>query len=248
MMQAMCDAAERSGVELIKSDTWQRQAPVMMCYGLGHVGRRPWIEEHLRKGGRLIGWDLGYWRREDPGCQMRLTIDADHPHKLIGPETPERFDSQNIKLREDYCESGPIILCGLGRKQRAHKKLFGQEWEFAQVAKLRREYPRRDILYRPKRPEDSPLGLRTIGGGIEEAIRGASLVVCHHSNVAVDACIAGVPVLCEDGAAYALYKDNPKPTREQRLEFLRSLAHWQYTTAEAPLAWWFIKQKLGERK
>ena len=72
-------------------------------------------------------------------------------------------------------------------------------------------------------------------------MKGASLVVCSHSNVAVDACIAGIPVDCTDGAALALYKDNQNPTVERRLEFLRSLAWWQWSTREAPQAWEFIK-------
>ena len=43
-------------------------------------------------------------------------------------------------------------------------------------------------------PETGPTGT------IADVLNGCSVVVCRHSNVAVDACIAGVPVECEGGA------------------------------------------------
>lgn len=246
MLEAMVEAAPAAGIDLVVSKRWRRAAPVLMTYGLGHPERREWTRAHLHLGGHLIGWDLGYWRRDTPlQFNMRLTIDADHPQAMIGHEPPDRFDAAGIELREDASPGGPIILCGLGPKQRRHKGLRGQAWEMRALQKLRKRFPGRKIVYRPKRPEPPLLGCAMSGGPIEEALRGASLVVCSHSNVAVDACIAGVPVECDDGAAYALYNGNPAPTREQRLEFLRSLAWWQWNPTEAAQAWQFIRSKLS---
>ena len=77
---------------------------------------------------------------------------------------------------------------------------------------------------------------------IEQVLAGARLVVCRHSNVAVDAVIAGVPFECEDGAAYWL---QGKPyTVENRLDLLHRLCWWQWTCYEAPAAWRFIKGML----
>ena len=80
---------------------------------------------------------------------------------------------------------------------------------------------------------------------IEEALKGKSLVVCRHSNVAIDACIAGVPVRCEDGAAFALYRDFERPTRDERLGFLRSLAWWNWKPSEAGEAWKYLISRLS---
>lgn len=241
-MDAMLRAAPAAGVECALAYRKPAgRAMVWMAYGLGHPVRRPWTQAHVRAGGRLIGWDLGYWNR---GEAMRLTLDDDHPHRWIKPEPPARFDAEGIELREDADPAGPIVLVGLGIKQRRMKGLPGRFWEEAALARLRDEFPGRRVLYRPKRPESPLAGCRTADGEIDDVLRGASLVVTAHSNVSVDACIAGVPVRCEDGAALALYRDNPAPSRAARLDFLRSLAWWQWKPSEAAQAWAFIRAKL----
>ena len=245
MLTAMCETAHAFGVKVHVSEVWRKKAPVLMTYGLGHMVRRHWTEAHQRNGGQIVGWDLGYWDRESKAiCKMRVTVNADHPWRMIAPESPERFAESNIDLRDDYDPRGHIVVVGMGRKQRNWKGLGHQDWERAKIKALREEFPRRQIFYRPKRPERIH-GVNNIGGPIEEVLKHASLVVCHHSNVAVDACIAGVPVRCDDGAAYALYRITENPTRSQRLAFLESLAHWQYSQLEAAQAWPFLKAKLG---
>lgn len=247
MLAAMVAAAKAARVQVTVVSAYSGKAPVLMSYGLGHPLRRQWTRAHVRRGGRLVGWDLGYWNRDEPlHFNMRMTLDDDHPHRWIRPMPPERFNAAGIELREDSDPNGPIVLCGLGRKQRDVKGFNGQQWEMQALHRLRKAYPGREVLYRPKRTESPLPGCRNAAGTIEEAIRGASLVVCSHSNVAVDACIAGVPVECEDGAALALYRNNPAPAREQRLEFMRSLAWWQYNPTEASDAWKFIKKRLSD--
>lgn len=234
-------------VSIITTRHWQRKAPILMTWGLGHQQRRVWTNEHMRLGGHVVGLDLGYWNRE---CQLggtaRVTIDHDHPWRMIKPMSPERFAASGIKLRDDYDPDGPIVLAGMGYKQR-NANGVGRNWETNKASELRERFPGKQILYRPKRPEAAAPGTQLAPAGkIHSVLAGASLLVCRHSNVAVDACIAGVPVECEDGAAYALYRHGTSPAREQRLSFLQSLAHWQYTPAEAPLAWKFILGTLND--
>ena len=245
ILGAMVSSARTAGVKVKVTTKWEGAAPVLMSYGVGHPVRSAWTREHVARGGRLLGWDLGYWDREKPDFKMRLTLDDDHPQRWIQPEAPERFDRSGIQLREDADPKGHIVLSGIGRKQREHKGLSFQEWELGTLKDLRSRFPGREIVFKPKRLEQTLPGCRLLDGTIEEALKGASLLVCHHSNVAVDACIAGVPVECEDGAARALYQHGSTPSPEQRLEFLRSLAWWQYSTSEAALAWKFIKRQIG---
>lgn len=209
---------------------------LLMVYGTGHPIRRPWWNEHLRSGRHTVGWDLGYWNRDKQ--TMRLTIDADHPHKLIATEDPEAWDLAGIELRNDSKPAGPVIIVGMSAKANRIHLMGRLHWELRAARQAQKLWPQREVLYRPKRESDPPLpGFKTARGPIEDALLGASMVLCRHSNVAVDACIAGVPVRCEDGAAYALYQHGEAPTPEQRLNFLRSLAHWQYTPDGAALAW-----------
>lgn len=246
MLNAMVAAAPRADVDVIVSKSWQGAAPVLMAYGLGHPVRRLWTEAHKKQGGRLIGWDLGYWLRDVPRTfSMRCTIDDDHPHRWIRKESPDRWNATGIELREDHDPSGPIILVGMGRKQCVLMGIGWQDWERKKLEELKARFPGRRIVFRPKRETDRLDGAPSILGTIEQVLQGASLVVCHHSNVAVDACIAGVPVECSDGAAYALYRDNPNPSREERAEFLRSLAWWNWNPTEALAAWWYLKERLS---
>lgn len=246
MLEALIQTAPASGVTTHVTNRWTRAAPILMSYGLGHPGRSRWLDQHGASGGRVVGWDLGYWgRNEGADFNMRVTIDDHHPHRWLQPESPDRFDAAGIVLRADSDPTGPIILCGLGHKQRRVRRLSGQDWERRKLADIRARYPGRHVIYHPKREEPTLRGVEMSLEPIEVVMRGASLVVCAHSNVAIDACIAGVPVECEDGAAFALYAKGSAPTLAERLEFLRSVAHWQYTPNEAGLAWDHLKKHLG---
>lgn len=242
MLDAMVGAASRAGVQAAPVAAYTGCAPVVMTWGLGHPGRRAALLQHVRQGGHVVGWDLGYWHRDD---HYRLTMDNDHPRELLRDMPGGRFDAAGIALRQDYAADGPIILVGLGEKSRKVLGHEGQQWEERMYYALRTAYPRTRILYRPKRPETFGL-CEVVQGEIADVLRGASLVACNHSNVAIDACIAGIPVVCNDGAAAALYGNdvtNPlHATHAQRLAFLRRLAWWQWSPNEAMQAWAFVKQ------
>jgi len=250
MLQAMIESAPGVGIRAVPSVKWTGRIPYVMSYGLGHPQRRLWTEAHKRAGGRVIGWDLGYWHRDAPlQFGMRLTIDDDHPHRrvkaMLSSAPASRWEAAGIELREDFYAHGPIVLCGMGGKQRRLTGHGPQQWERRRLQALRSRFPGRRILYRPKRPESALDGCGFALGGIEDALRGASLLVCAHSNTAVDACIAGIPVECDDGAAFALYEGNPAPSREERLAFLRALAWFQWNPTEGPEAWTFIRSQFA---
>lgn len=237
MLRAMVEAAP---IPVSVGEFYRGRAEILMVYGNGHPVRRRWWVEHRRRGGRCVGWDLGYWGRDQQ--LMRMTVDHDHPQRMLRPEPDFRWDAQGIDLREDAAD-GPAMVVGLGPKSCRALGLKYGEWERATITRLQREGRR--VVFRPKRETDVLRGIENVSGPIEEALQGKSLVVCRHSNVAVDACIAGVPVQCEDGAAYALYSKGPAPTTDQRLEFLRSLAWWNWHATEAEEAWKYLISRLS---
>lgn len=244
MLRAMIAAARDVGVYCSVTQRYEGRIPLLMSYGLGHGERRKWTESHVANGGRLIGWDMGYWDRD---VSMRCTVDDGHPHRWLRDMPGDRWEAAGIQLRNDFSMKGPVVLVGMGVKSRQQFGLNGQEWELRTLAAIR-AVTKREVLYRPKRPEQLER-CRNADGPIEDAIRGASLVVCRHSNVSVDACIAGIPVVCEDGAAAALYGSDltcpVNPSEAERLRFLQNLAHWQYKPAEAVTAWRFLLTVLG---
>lgn len=241
MLEAMIAAAP---IEVRVRQAYVGDCDILMVYGPGHPIRRPWQMRHMQTGRPMIAWDLGYWDRENT---MRVTINADHPHAMLRPEKRDRWEAAKIELREDFDPDGPIILVGLGAKAVRVLNALPSQWESRALKKIRKTHPGKEVIFKPKRPGDlGPEGVRYLRDvPVETALKGASLTVCRHSNVAVDACIAGIPVECEDGAALALYRDNPAPTRQQRLEFLHSLAYWQWKPEEAKDAWKYLLQRLS---
>jgi hypothetical protein len=209
---------------------------LLMTWGAGHMGRRPRLDAHLRAGGTWIAWDLAYWNR-DTHC--RFTVNADHPVRLM--DVPG--DRWNGELRNDADPAGPVVIVGMGRKSRRQLGFAGLSWEQKALRRVRAAYPEREPVFRPKKPGES-LDCRTVDGPIEDTLRGASLVVCRHSNVAVDACIAGIPVVCEGGAAATLYGNDlmapADPSPDERRGFLQRLAYWQWQPSEASEAWKFL--------
>ena len=237
MLQALADTAPADSL-ISSSYTGTRRLLVM--YGAGLAQRQQAARAHLRRGGRVVMWDLGYWDRDDA---MRMSVDGLHPTPAQIAAAPAAGRRQ-VALREDADPAGPVLLIGIGPKSAALLGLQFLEWESMVLARLKATMPGRRVLWRPKGRHAVQLQGAKLRHemNIEEALRGCSLVVCRHSNVAVDACVAGVPVSCEGGAALALYGGNPAPTKEQRAEFLARLSWFNWRPAEAAQAWAWIER------
>lgn len=238
MLEALAAAAP-AGAVVTRAYTGQH--PLLVMYGAGLASRAQARRQHLKAGGRVAMWDLGYWAREDA---MRLSVDSMHPTAAQLALAPAGQWRQPMHLRNDADPAGPVLLIGLGPKSGALYGLKNMEWELAAQRRIQAQHPGREIYWRPKGKHATPLAGATLRHGmpIEQALAGCSLVVCRHSNVAVDACIAGVPVECEDGAARALYAAGPTPAPAERAEFLRQLGFWNWRPAEAVQAWEWIRK------
>lgn len=197
---------------------------LLMMWGVGRPGHSAHRDRAIHQGRRVVMWDLGYRKG-----YYRLSIDHDHPWRLFD-RTPETGRSFPAELRDDAGD-GPILLIGMGRKSKSY--LNSYNWELLKIGELKRRFPGVPIVVRPK-PRAGDGATR-----IEDALKGCRLVVCRHSNVAVDACIAGIPFECEDGAAYWLM-DKPY-TPENRQRFLNRLAWFQWKPDEAAKCWEFIR-------
>jgi hypothetical protein len=244
---------EKAPIRTVLRLEYEGDCEWLMTYGIGDHERGGWFRDHVMSGRHAITWDLPYWDRKNrPDRPMRLSIDAMHPQKWIDDRPPSRWDRQGIALREDYDPDGPIILVGLGAKQNTALRQECLTWEKKRLPQIREVYPNARIVYRPKRLEDPSMPDldRNDETPIDKVLRGASLVVCRHSNVAIDACIAGVPVVCDDGAASALYGGDLRqpvyPSHEERLRFLRNLAWYQWQPSEAKECWAFLLQRIGQ--
>lgn len=212
MMEALYKAAVEEGWECDRTEKYRGNRDQLVLYGVGHVERVPARAMHVVSGRIALLWDMGYFGRKKLDGYCRVSINVDHPQDWLGqtPEIASRWEQHGIQLRNDYNPKGHIVLIGLGKKSRAYLGPKVANWEHIKLRELCTRFPSRHIVYRPKpgRPFPALPCATDDTRPIQDILRGASLVVCRHSNVAVDATIAGIPFECEDGAAKWL-EDNP---------------------------------------
>lgn len=222
------------------SNRYAGKSEWLMLWGAGLAEHATACQQHTSTGRPVAMWDLGYFARE--AGYLRVSVNRWHPSPEQIENTrpdPSRWDRAGIELRETGNPSGPIVLIGMGPK--SHRFLNDHTWEHRKLKQLHIRFPGRCIVFRPKPRKPAPRLRLPVSAtsSIESALEGASLVVCRHSNAAVDATIAGVPFECEDGAAMWL-QDRPF-TRSERLDFLHRLAWWQWMPSEAEQAWKFLR-------
>jgi hypothetical protein len=230
------------------------RAPRIVVWGLGHPRGQELVREARACGVTVVGFDVGYWMRGGPRARFRVTVNDAHPQaRVMARKRPlSRLTEDGVCLREDGSERGPLILVGMGQKSAATYGEAPGAWEVRTLAKIRQALPGRRVLFRPKGPGHAHLrGVEVLWpGAIERALAGAALVYCRHSNVAVDAIIAGVPAIAEGGAAAAVCEHDLAPgrlppalPREKRMEFLGNLAWFQWSLPEltGPQAWQVIE-------
>lgn len=254
LLRAMYDGRGKIEAKIVSHYEPDPEA-VLMLYGMGGSDRLPFAMDHMANGGRVVAWDAGYWNRKlsDMERNYRISIDGLHPPQFImqGPNPgPDRFIKSGMAIKPRGKSKGYVLLAGNGPKSNA---IGAGGWTAQKSRELRKFVPETPIAYRPKpkKPFESDIIFDHVSTGpIEQAIGHAQLVVCRHSNVAVDACLQGVPVVCDDGAAAAIYPkrlqdSENQPTDAIREEFLHRLAHWQYSPRECAqgLVWpWLIER------
>lgn len=249
-------------IAAIKAELKSVQAPnyapcdVLVMYGMGGAKQFPVAQRHLQKGGTLITFDVGYWDRNYKYRKWRVSVNGFHcPQYVFTGDYPgpERFIESGLKIRPNQNQIGNILLVGNGPKSNA---VGADGWAAKKSKEIRRVFPKAKITYKPKpkRPVEDGVKYDTITREpIDDALQKISLVVTRHSNVAVDACRLGIPVVCEDGAAASIYPCRledclNQPDLIRRVEFLHRLAWWQWSTQEvrSGIFWPWMLTKLDE--
>jgi len=179
--------------------------------------------------------DLGYWHRD---AYYRFAVNGWSPDRYVGQGLPAtRFERLGLRIRPWRTGGREIVVAGSTAKACTDHGIGYQEWERKVIAQL--QGCGRPLAYRPK-PNDLAAG--PIAGAaldrrpVSEMLASAYAVVTHHSNTAIDALLAGVPVHCETGAAAAfsvpLDQIAAASLLEGREQFLFDVAWLQWTLEE----------------
>lgn len=223
-------------------------AEIAVFYGL--EGKIPEIMADFSLRRAAVYIDLGYWGRREGGRWSgfhKIVVNARHPTAYYrNPQhSPDRFEKFGVSikpfLRAAKPTPAPILLAGMGDKGALAEGFQPEEWERWAIAEIRK-HTDRAIRYRPK---PSWKEARPIHGTehshrdtpIEKELEHCWAVVTHHSNVAVDAILAGVPAFCWGGVGrekslqdLAAIEDPLASTN--RYEWAADIAYTQWSIAE----------------
>ena len=93
-LRAMAEASP-AGSAVTSAFSGKRR--LLMMYGPGAPRKLPKVAWHLKAGGRVAMWDLGYWDRERA---MRLSIDTLHPTAAQLAMAPDGPGRREFRLRQ----------------------------------------------------------------------------------------------------------------------------------------------------
>lgn len=244
---SMLEGIRRSGdqVRLLPSYSGRSSdADIAVFYGFDRQLQR--VFNSYRSANKTVVFvDLGYLGRTDGGRfsgYHKVSVNSRHPTAYFQkqPHDSSRLDRFGINVK-DWRQGTPILIAGMSAKAALASGFEPQQWETMAIATIRRRTDR-PIIYRPK---PSWLGATPIPGSlfahsrsdIVESLNDCYAVVTHHSNVGIDALIAGVPVFCSEGVASPLaLSDLTKiemPRRDgDRHQLLCDLSYCQWTIGE----------------
>lgn len=185
--------------------------PAAIFYGLAH-GCKQILEDYRASGRRAIYIDLGYFgrrKRSRYDGYHKMVLNGRHPTDYFQNKlhSADRFKSFGIPIQPWRDGGDHILVVGMSAKAAIAEGLAPHSWERETIQRLR-QLTKRPIVYRPKpnwadaKPIDGAAFERE--QTLEEAFRGCHAVVARHSNVAVDALLAGVPAICPLGVASVL--------------------------------------------
>jgi hypothetical protein len=245
---AMAQGIEETGesVHIFPSHCYRRpEADIAVFYGYDANLRRV-MADYRAAGLNVVYVDLGYWGRREGGSlhgYHKVVVNGRHPTSYFQDQmhSADRAELLGLQVKPWQTGGSHIILAGMSEKCAVVEGYKAHEWELAAVAELRK-HTERPIIYRPK---PSWLDAKPIPGtqfepGLDDLARlleGCHAVVTHHSNVAIDALLGGIPAFTVEGAASTLCFTEisriERPWRpDGREQFVADLAYTQWTPAE----------------
>lgn len=186
------------------------EAEVAVFYGMsGNLHRI--FDEYRAAGLTAVYIDLGYWSRRAIGARYtgyhKFSVNDRHPTAYFQKRKhdPARLAVHNVIVGPWRSEGKHVLVAGMGVKASEFEGFRHEEWERTAIGQIK-AVTDRPIVYRPKpscrqaRPIDGTI-YSPPTEGLDAVLADCHAVVTHHSNVAVDALLAGIPAFCSEGVA-----------------------------------------------
>ena len=257
---ALATGARRAGYKAILRDDGAYTAPAEQIVAFyGYQKNLPRImAENVAADRKVVFADLGYWGRRHGGRFKgfhKISVGGRHPGRYLmaRERSSARLRRCGIVAQPWRAKGDHIILAGMSAKSAESYGFRPEEWERKAVIELRR-HTDRSIIYRPKPSwrDAQPIATTTLDKHtpLERALAGCHAVVTHHSNVAVDALVAGVPTFCFDGVAARMSSQRLEQIEKplfvkRRAEWLVNLAwsQWNVDEMASGLMWRHLREE-----
>lgn len=231
---------------------------VAIFYGL----HKNILRKYRDSGRHAVYVDLGYWGRHEGGRRAgyhKFAVNSRHPTEYFQnrEHSAERFRHFGVRVKPwRGGNGGYILLAGMSAKAARAEGFGAEEWERGIVRQIQ-QHTDLPIVYRPKPNWREARGIpgttmrRGADGDVESWFRTCHAVVTHHSNVAVEALLSGIPAFCWDGVAtspdkasndVALINDPPEPTGVRQWAYDLAWTQWNVDEMKNGDAWDYLKQ------
>lgn len=221
------------------------EADIAVFYGYDQYLRCV-MADYRAAGKSVVYIDLGYWGRRDGGPLAgyhKVAVNGRHPTDYFQSvaHEPDRANRLGLAVKRWRPAGDVVLVAGMSAKCAEVEGYFPNEWETRTIRELRR-HTDRPIVYRPKPSwaAATPIPGAEFSPGPDELpflLSRCHAVVTHHSNVAVDALLEGVPAFTTEGAASSLCHSDlsriESPLRPGgRRQLVNDLSYCQFTPAE----------------
>ena len=222
------------------TDLIEKPADLIAGYGWRPPMRTAWE----RWPERVLHTDLAWWGRDR---YLKLALGGRWSRLSYREYDDRRLRRFGVEIQPARRPGKRVLVAGMSEKHGGTIGLGPEEWERKTVRRL--ALAGAVVTYRAK---PSWRGAKAIPGStfdrsptIEEALAKVDAVVTHHSNAAVDALAAGLPIYAETSMAEHLSVGSLEEvvgataaSLEARTLFLRQLAWHQWTAAELAAGTW----------
>ena len=246
--ERMAAGIRRAGDKVtIRTDGEYRGPREAVAVFYGFEKNTPTIMEEMKAAGRkAVYLDLGYWGRREGGRfagYHKIAINDRHPTNYFQntAHSDDRVARFNLQVRPWQSGGGHILVAGMSDRAAASLGMQPEEWERWAIAEARK-HTDRQIIYRPKPSWRTAKPILGVGFShqkepLENALAGCHAVVTHHSNVAVDAMVAGIPAFCWAGVAQPMTSQDLSQIEapaypDDREQWLADVAYCQWNGAE----------------
>lgn len=233
------------------------EADIVVFYGL-QPRFKLLFDLYVRNQRHCIFVDLGYFGRMQNGKlngYHRVSVNELFPTTIFTSPfceslTYDRASIFNLDLKPPRNDGKYLLLAGMSAKSAHVNGYLAEQYETEIIsAYSTSKYP---IVYRPKPswPEARPLKGALYSPpeqALTDVLTGARCVITHHSNVAIDGLIEGIPCIVQTPSpAKFLSGNNPEtavcPDIEVRKKWLSKLAYaqWNLEEMENGLMWKFL--------